>query len=91
MIKVEEYVKDLLKRKKITQKQLLDRMKELKLANEKTLCKQILNNALNLKMGYTWARRIEIALDLPEYSLIRMIGTPTEKEWKKIKEIKINV
>lgn len=91
MIKVEEYVKDLLKRKKITQKQLLDRMKELKLANEKNLCKQILNNALNLKMGYTWARRIEIALDLPEYSLIRMIGTPTEKEWKKIKEIKINV
>lgn len=91
MIKVEEYVKDLLKRKNITQKQLLDRMKELKLANEKTLCKQILNNALNLKMGYTWARRIEIALDLPEYSLIRMIGTPTEKEWKKIKEIKINV
>lgn len=91
MIKVEEYVKDLLKRKKITQKQLLDRMKELKLANEKTLCKQILNNALNLKMGYTWARRIEIALDLPEYSLIQMIGTPTEKEWKKIKEIKINV
>lgn len=66
-------------------------MKNLKLAKEKTLCKQILNNALNKKMGYTWARRIEIALELPDYSLIRMIGNPTEAEWRKIKEIKINV
>ncbi len=66
-------------------------MKELKIASEKTLVLTKLSRALNVKMGYTWARRIEIALNLPEYCLIRMIGTPTDKEWGRIKEIKANV
>lgn len=91
MIRVEDYVKNLLKIRNITQKQLLEKMKELKLADDKTLVKQKLNNAINIKMGYTWARRIEIALELPEFILIKMTGTPSETEWKKIKEIKKNV
>lgn len=91
MIRVEKYVKDLLKRKNITQAQLLRKMKKLKIANDKTLVRPKLNYAINIKMGYTWARRIEIALDLPDYCLINMIGKPTEFEWKKIKGIKVNV
>ncbi len=91
MIRVEDYVKDLLKRKNITQTQLLNKMKKLKLADNKTLVKQKLNNAINIKMGYTWARRIEVALELPDYCLVKMVGKPSEFEWKKIKEIKKNV
>ena len=75
----------------MTQVDLINRMKELKLADDKTLAKQKLNNAINIRMGYTWARRIEIALDLPQYSLVKMVGTPTEMQWKLIKEIKTNV
>lgn len=71
----------------MTQKDLLDKMKELNLAKDETLVKQKLNNAINIKMGYTWARRIEIALDLPEFSLIKMVGNPTPIQWEKIKEV----
>ena len=75
----------------MTQIDLLNKMKKLKLAKDETLVRQKLNNALNIKMGFTWARRIEIALDLPEYSLIKMIGNPTDAQWKAIKEVKPNV
>ena len=91
MITAETYVKMILKKKNMTQVDLINRMKELKLADDKTLAKQKLNNAINIRMGYTWARRIEIALDLPQYSLVKMVGTPTEMQWKLIKEIKTNV
>lgn len=88
MVTPEKYVKNLLQKRNLTQKSVLERMKELKLADEKTLVRQKLNNAINIKLGYVWARRIEIALDLPEYILINMIGKPSENEWKRIKEIK---
>lgn len=91
MITAETYVKVILKKKNISQAELLRRMKKLKIADDKTLVKQKLNNAINLHMGYTWARRIELALDLPEYSLVKMVGNPTPLQWKKIKEIKKNV
>ena len=82
------YVRLILKKRKMTQADLLRKMKQMKLADEQTLARQHLNNAINLKMGYTWARRIEIALGLKDYELIKMIGTPTDAEWKKIGEIK---
>lgn len=91
MINAGTYVKILLKKRNMTQVQLLNKMKKLKLAEDKTLAPQKLNNAINIKMGYVWARRIEIALELPEYSLIKMVGNPTQYEWKLIKEIKANV
>ena len=77
----------------MTQTDLLRRMKELKLAKEKTLVIQKLNNWINNidDSKYVWARRIEIALELPDYILVKMKGNPTEKEWKKIKEIGKNV
>lgn len=89
MIDVGIYVKNILNKRNMTQMDLIRKMQKLKLADEKTLVKQKLNNAININMGYTWARRIEIALDLPEYSLIKMVGNPTESQWKMIKEIKI--
>lgn len=91
MITPENYVKEILKRRNMTQAELLRKMKELKLADEKTLCKQHLNNSINIQMGWIWARRIEIALGLQDYTLINMIGNPTEAQWKKIKEVKSNV
>lgn len=91
MISVGTYVKVILKKRNMSQADLLRKMRELKLADDKTLVLQKLNNAINLKMGFTWARRIEIALDLPEYSLIKMVGVPSEKQWGMIKEVKPNV
>ena len=88
MISVETYTKILLQKRGMRQADLLAKMKELKLADDKTLVKQKLNNALNIRMGYTWARRIEIALEVPDYSLIKMIGDPSPQEWKRIKLIK---
>lgn len=90
MISAETYVKVLLKRRNIKQVELLQKMKELKLADSKTLAIQKLNNAINIKMGYTWARRIEIALELPKYSLVKMVGNPTKIEWENIRKISIN-
>lgn len=90
-LNVGTYVKVLLKNRNMTQADLLRKMKELKIADEETLVKQKLNNALNIQMGYTWARRIEIALELPDYSLIKMVGNPTPIQWERIKEIKANV
>lgn len=91
MITAETYVKVILKKRNMKQVDLLNKMKKLKLADDKTLVLQKLNNAINIKMGYTWARRIEIALELPQYSLIKMVGNPTEAQWKIIKEIEANV
>ena len=91
MVNAETYVRVLLKKNNIKQLDLLNKMKKLKLADDRTLVRSKLNNAINTKMGYTWARRIEIALDLPEYSIVKMVGRPTEYEWKKIKEIGKNV
>ena len=88
MISVETYTKILLQKRGMRQADLLAKMKELKLADDKSLVKQKLNNALNIRMGYTWARRIEIALELPDYFLIKMIGTPSSQEWQRIKLIK---
>lgn len=91
MLNAGNYVKILLKKRNITQADLIRKMKELKLADEKTLVLQKLNNAINLKMGYTWARRIEIALGLEDYTIIKMLKPPAETQWKLIKEVKPNV
>ena len=87
------YVRRILIERNMTQTDLLRRMKELKLAKEKTLVIQKLNNWINNidDSKYVWARRIEIALDLPDYVLVKMKGNPSEKEWERIKEIGKNV
>lgn len=91
MVSAEAYVRNILKKRNIRQVDLLNKMKELKLGEEKTLVKSKLNNAIHTKMCYTWARRIEIALDLPEYSIVKMVGRPTEYQWERIRRIGKNV
>lgn len=94
MLSAGTYVKILLKKRNMTQAQLLKRMNELKLGpNGKELNKSHLNNFINGTgtTGYIWARRIEIAMELPEGSLIKMIGNPTKGEWVRIKGVKPNV
>lgn len=76
MINVGEYVKILLKKRNMTQMDLLRKMNELKLGKDgKELNKQHLNNFINGTSDVTsiWAKRIEIALDLPKDSLVNMI------------------
>ena len=90
MITAGTYVKVILKKRNMTQAELLRKMKKMKLGDD-NLHKQHLSRALNSKMTFIWARRIEIALDLPEYSLVKMAGNPTPLQWKTIKEVKPNV
>ena len=71
------------------QMDLLRKINKMNLGNGKELSRCHLNNFLNGTENPTflWARRIEIALELSEYSLVRMIGNPTEVQWKVIKEV----
>ena len=89
MLNVGTYVKIILKKRNMTQMDLVRKINKLNLGNGKELSRCHLNNFLNgtEKQTVTWARRIEIALNLPKYSLIRMIGKTTELEENKIKEI----
>ena len=91
MITIGTYIKIILKKRNMSQADLLRKMQELNLGKVDA---PHLNNFINgtaPNNSYVWARRVEIALDLPEYSIIKMIGTPTEFEWKKIKEVGNNV
>jgi len=51
MVNAETYVRVLLKKNNIKQVDLLNKMKELKLADDKTLVRSKLNNAINTNMG----------------------------------------
>ncbi len=88
MIDAGTYVRMILEKRNMSQADLIRKMRTLKLAEDRTIVRPKLNYALNHKMGYIWARRIEIALELPDYVLIKMIGKPTESEWKTIKGVK---
>ena len=84
-----DYVRRILKERNMTQADLIRKMREMKLSSDKTLQLQKLNNWINSAEGqkYTWARRIELALGLEDYVLVKMKGNPTPKEWKRIERI----
>ena len=63
----------------MTQMDLLRAMEEKGIRG---LHRQHLSNALNGNMTPLWARRIEIGLDLPKFTLVKMTGA-------KMKEIEI--
>ena len=75
MISISTIIRVIMKRKNITQKQLLDKMNELDLGDGKPLVKQHISNLLNgnEKFGTIWARRFEIALDLEEGYLTNLV------------------
>ena len=48
-------------------------------------------NGTDDTIRYGLIRKIEIALDLPEFTLINMAGRPSEAKIKQLKEIQENV
>ncbi len=91
MISVGTYVKILLKKRNMTQADLVRKIQEVGFTKGVNL--PHINNIINgteKTPHYSLLRKIEIALDLPEYSLIKIAGNPSEAEWERIKEIKAN-
>lgn len=70
------YIKLILQKKNMTQQQLADKLQ---------VPKQNVSNIINgsIQIGSVRARKIEIALDLPKYSLVELVGFPTTDKGKK--------
>lgn len=68
MLSIATIVNIIMKRKKVTKKELLNKMNELDLGNGKPLSLTHIDNLLSgsEKFGAVWARRFEIVLDLEE-------------------------
>ncbi|MCI8655638.1 MAG: helix-turn-helix transcriptional regulator [Clostridia bacterium] len=64
------YIKLILQKKNMTQQQLADKLQ---------VPRQNISNIINgsMQIGALRARKIEIALDLPKYSLVELVGFPT--------------
>lgn len=79
------YIRIILKKKGLSQQDLVDLMNKKGLCTGKQVHKQHISNYLNsiAKITPTMARKMEIALDLPKYSLVEMVGFPTTEHGKK--------
>ena len=90
MISVGEYLKNELRKRNMTQRDLARKMKSM---GFKGIHFQHVSNLINgteTRPQYLLLRKIEIALDLPEFILINMAGRPSEAKIKQLKEIKAN-
>lgn len=75
------YIKLILQKKNMTQQQLAD-----KSGIPKTHISGILNGTVQL--ASLRARKIEIALDLPKYELVEIVGFPTnDNDKRKLEEL----
>lgn len=85
------YIKLILIKKNMTQQALADRLNELGLTNNNEIVrKHTISDIVNGKLTISpfMARRLEIALDMPKYSIVNLIGLPkTEIGIKKLEEI----
>ena len=85
-MQIGQYIKLILQKKNMTQQDLVNKLNELHFsAKGGTISKNNISNILNgnLPLHYTMARRIEIALELPKYSLVELVGFPTTEFGKK--------
>ena len=76
------YIKLILQKKNMTQHQLADKLQ---------VPKQNVSNIINgsMQIGAVRARRIEIALDLPKYSLVEIVGFPTnDRDKRRLEELR---
>ena len=74
----------------MSQMDLLRKMQSLGFDGvHKTHINNLINNTES-RPQYILLRKIEIALDLPEFTLINMAGRPSETKIKQLKEIKVN-
>ena len=90
MISVGTYLKNELIKRKMSQRTLARKMEEM---GFKGVHFQHIGNIINgteNRPQYLLLRKIEIALDLPEFILINMAGRPSESKIKELKEIKAN-
>lgn len=74
----------------MTQQDLVNRLNELHLGENGDITKNKISAVLNQGMGLSpyFARKIEIALDLPKYSIVSKVGFPRgEREKKKLEKI----
>ena len=91
MISAGTYIKILLKKRNMSQMDLLRKMQSLGFDGVyKTHINNLINNTES-RPQYLLLRKIEIALDLPEFTLINIVGRPSEAKTKQLKEIKANV
>lgn len=75
------YIKLILQKKNMTQQQL---------ANKLQVPRQNISNIINgsAQVQAYRARKIEIALDLPKYSLVEIVGLPTnDRDKRKLEEL----
>lgn len=85
-MQIGQYIKLILQKKNMTQQDLVNKLNELHFsAKGGTITKHNISNILNgvVPLHYTMARRIEIALELPKYSLVEIVGFPTTELGKK--------
>ena len=85
-MQIGQYIKLILQKKNMTQQDLVNKLNKLHFsAKGGTITKHNISNILNgnLSLHYTMARRIEIALELPKYSLVELVGFPTTELGKK--------
>lgn len=88
MIKVGNYLRNVLNKRNMTQKELV---KEMERKGFKGVHYQHIGNLINgtdEEIRYSLMRKIEITLNLPEFTLINMAGRPSEFKIKQLKEIK---
>lgn len=88
MISVGTYLRNELVKRNMSQKDLERKMKEM---GFKGVHFQHIGNIINgteNRPQYLLLRKIEIALDLPEFILVNMAGRPSESKIKELKEIK---
>lgn len=89
------YIKLILIKKNMTQQALVDRLNELGLTNNNEIVrKHTISDIVNGKLTISpfMARRLEIALDMPKYSIVNLIGLPkTEIGIKKLEEIECKI
>ena len=86
MINVRDYLELIMKKKKLTQAEVVDRLNLIeKEHNEKRTHRQNLNEYLRdgLPLRPKFLVKLELALDLPYGSLVNMVMPPLSKEGKK--------
>lgn len=85
-MQIGQYIKLILQKKNMTQQDLVNKLNKLHFsAKGGIITKHNISNILNgaVPLHYTMARRIEIALELPKYSLVELVGLPTTEFGKK--------
>ena len=83
-------MKILLKKRNMSQMDLLHKMQSLGFDGVHITHINNFINGTETTTRYPLIRKIEIALDLPEFTLINMVGKPSETKLKELKEIKAN-